>query len=162
MIQIVIEGSVIKGYHHFKIRPPLQLKLRIDLEYTNIKDENALLVWLPEVDDLNYADLNMITDTAKCLTLRDIAGLPVGHVPRGLAPVYRAVIEAGGDITAVATGEPCQSFPPWPAPYETGGGAVVPCCYTVKTMDDGHVALIKETLKKMPEGQAMMMTVSET
>ena len=33
------------------------------------------------------------------------------------------------------TGDPCQSFPPWPAPQAVGGGAVIPCTYSVEVFD---------------------------
>ena len=38
---IELHKSVIKGYHAFKIRPPITeppTRLRVDREYTNIKD----------------------------------------------------------------------------------------------------------------------------
>ena len=37
--------------------------------------------------------LAMATDNKRCLTVADIAGLPVGHVPRGLAGVFRALLQ---------------------------------------------------------------------
>lgn len=46
---IVIDNSVIKGYHAFKIRPPYitpVMQLFIDRECTDVKDEYACLVWL--------------------------------------------------------------------------------------------------------------------
>ena len=38
-------------------------------------------------------------------------------------------------LPSVQTGDPCQSFPPWPAPQSIGGGAVIPCLYSVKVKD---------------------------
>jgi hypothetical protein len=50
--RIVVDNSVIKGCHAFKIRPPCitpMPQLPIDREYTNVKDEIACLVWLPQL-----------------------------------------------------------------------------------------------------------------
>lgn len=50
---IVIDKSVIKRYHAFKIRPPFITpvpQLFIDREYTNVKDEYTYLVWLPHLE----------------------------------------------------------------------------------------------------------------
>lgn len=58
------------------------------------------------------------------------------------------------------TGHPVQSFPPWPAPSEKGGGAVIPCDYTLVVKDKESVlTLLKETLEKMPEGDAMTIEI---
>jgi len=57
----------------------------------------------------------MITDEKHHLTLRDIAGLPVGHVPRGLASSFRTLLDWGANIFAEPLEEHVPSFPPWPA-----------------------------------------------
>ena len=160
MFEISIQDSVIKGYHHFKIKPPDGVLLRIDLEYTNVHDENAALVWIPELRDIPQNMHSIVTDAARFLKLSDIAGLPIGHVPRGLAIAFRQIIEYGGSVSALSKGEPRQTFPPWPAPHETGGGAVIPCDYFIKTEAEKHVVLLKETLNNMPEKTAMTLSVS--
>ena len=83
--RIIIDESVIKGYHHFKIRPPYitpMPQLSIDREYTNIKDINACLVWLPPIGSFPSEVQEMVTDEKRKLKLSDIAGLPIGHVPK--------------------------------------------------------------------------------
>jgi hypothetical protein len=132
---VVIKQSVIKGYHAFKIRPPMttpSTQLRVDLEYTNIKDPHASLIWVPDLDTFPPEQHDMITDESRHLTLRDIAGKPLGHAPWGLSKAFRQVMEAGTSIYAEPTGEPCQSFPPWPAVSEKGGGIVIPCTYAIR------------------------------
>ena len=42
MFDIIIQDSVIKEYHHFKIKLTDGVLLRTDLEYSNVHDENAL------------------------------------------------------------------------------------------------------------------------
>ena len=41
------------------------------------------------------------------------------------------------------TGDPCQSFPPWPAPQAVGGGAVIPCTYSVEVLDGRGSEILK-------------------
>ena len=121
----------------------------MDREYTNISDVNACLVWLP--DKANGSLMENETDSKRGLFLKDILGLPCGHVPRGLAPSFRAILDAGGEIFAEAIGEPQPSFPPWPPVQSPGGGVVIPCNYTIKTKDVNAVRLIQNQLQEMPE-----------
>lgn len=88
---IVIDKSVIKGYHAFKIRPPYIThvpQLFIDREYTNVKDEYAWLVWLPQLESFPPDIHDMVTDEKRQLKLSDVAGLPIGHVPRCLSQFF--------------------------------------------------------------------------
>lgn len=160
---IILENSVIKGYHAFKIKPPdtdPKTKLRIDREYTNISDKDACLVWIPELSDLDGNLHNMVTDKERNLILSDIAGLPIGHVPRILASCFYEVLDNGGTVYATATGEPVPSFPPWPAPQEKGGGVVIPCSYTLLVDNlDVTVKMLSETLSKMKEGNVMKINI---
>ena len=87
----------------------------MEKEYTNIIDKAACLVWLPELEEFGEKLHHMITEHQRHLKLSDIAGLPVGHAPRVLAGFFRTVLDDDGSVNAVATGELCQSFPPWPA-----------------------------------------------
>lgn len=160
---ITLEHSVIKGYHAFKIRPPLtepQTRLIVDREYTNISDIDACLVWMPELTSFDKHLYNLVTDKQRNLMLSDIAGLPIGHVPKILASCFRNVLDSGGKIFATATGEPVPSFPPWPAPNEKGGGVVIPCFYTliVNNLDE-TVNMLSDTLSNMSEGSVMDIKV---
>jgi len=80
-------------------------------------------------------------------------------VPRGLAGTFRTIIESGGSISAIVTGEPCQSFPPWPVAHEVGGGAVIPCDYMIETRNQDHVTMLQTALDSMPEKDAMILSV---
>lgn len=99
-------------------------QLFIDREYTNVKDEYACLVWLPQLESFPPDIHGMVTDEKRQLKLSDVAGLPIGHVPRCLSQFFCTIIDQGGEIKAETTGHPVPSFPPWPAPNEEGGGGV--------------------------------------
>ena len=102
----------------------------------------------------------MYTDEKRQLKLSDIAGLPVGHVPGTLSGCFRRILDSGGHIYAIVTGEPCPSFPPWPAQNEKGGGVVIPCTYVVEVDDvDSTFASLTEALSGMNEGNSMRLSV---
>lgn len=135
-------------------------QLIVDREYTNISDVNACLVWVPPLESFPEDMHSMVTDKKRMLMLSDIAGLPVGHVPRGLAGVFRSILDGGGNIHALATCDPIPSFPPWPAPNETGGGVVIPADYVITTEDCSSIAReLKSALEKLPEGSAMKLVL---
>lgn len=69
------------------------------------------------------------TNIKRLLKLEDIAGLPVGHVPRSLAGYFRTILDDKGQVFAQITGEPVPSFAPWPAPTSKCRGWR--CCYTM-------------------------------
>jgi len=158
---ITLENCVIKGYHEFKIRPPRTdpvTMLRVDREYTNTHDENACLVWIPALNSFSSDLFEMVTDGKKELTLKDVAGLPVGHVPLGLSYSFRQVMDTEGDIYAEPIGDPIPSFPPWPAPNEVGGGVVIPCHYHIYHSNINNVmSLLSNALIAMPEGEFMRL-----
>ncbi|KAH3788701.1 hypothetical protein DPMN_166849 [Dreissena polymorpha] len=91
-----------------------------------------------------------VTDQSRFLRLCDIAGLPIGHVPRGLAGAFRKIIELEGKITAFATGEPCPSFAPWQAPEATGLGVVIPCDYII-TCAENDFNIISDAIDRERE-----------
>lgn len=100
----------------------------------------------------------MVTDESRSLTLQDIAGLPIGHVPRGLALAFRDIIDTDGEISAIPTGAPVPSFFPWPEPKQIGGGVVIPCNYNIKHGNLEYVRdVIGGALLLMPEGTAMLL-----
>ncbi|XP_052799301.1 poly [ADP-ribose] polymerase tankyrase-1-like [Mya arenaria] len=124
---ITLENSMIKGYHVYKIKTPITdpvTKLVVDREYTYIKDKDACLVWIPGLSEFDITLHDMVTDDKRQLKLSDIAALPIGHVPCILC--FYNVLDSGGHVCAIMTGEPTPSFPPWPAPSESGGGVVIP------------------------------------
>lgn len=158
---VTIQNSVIKGYHAYKIRPPIttpSTKLVVEPEYTNIHDLNACLVWLPPLANFPEDIHAMMTDEKRQLRLEDVAGLPIGHVPRSMAGCFRTILDAGGDIVAEATGEPVPSFPPWPEPKHEGGGVVIPANYIITHADiNSHIIALKTLLDNMKEGSSMTL-----
>jgi len=100
--------------------------------------------------------LQTIRDTKQ---LSDIAGLPIGHAPRVLAGFFWTVLDEDGSVYAVATGELCHSFPPWPAP-----GVVVEQLSLAPMILHVHQANSNITFpcwallwKKMAEGSVLWM-----
>jgi hypothetical protein len=162
--EIQIKHSVIKGYHAYKIRPPIHcnVPLRVDREYLNISDTNAMLCWIPSLNSYVPHQHDMTTDEKRILKLQDIVDLPVGHVPRGLAGAFRSIMDTSDKcaISAFPTGEPCPSFPPWPPVNQKGGGVVIPADFTVTCPEEHYAAflqLLRTTLNAMPERQAMVL-----
>ena len=50
------------------------------------------------------------------------------------------------------TGDPCQSFSPWPAPQAVGVEGVIPCTYLVEVFDGGGAEIfntISSAIKRM-------------
>lgn len=154
-----LQNSVIKGYHQFRIRPPITnptTYLFVDREYTNIQDVNACLVWIPPLTMFDPSFHQLVTDPKRQLTLADVADLPIGHVPRGLAGCFREILDLGASIFAEVTGDPIPSFPPWPALQAKGGGIVIPCTYWIQSQDKNKIlSLLSKTLNIMPEGASM-------
>lgn len=160
--KIVIDKCVIKGYHAFKIRPPYVTPmplLPVDREYSNTKDENACLVWLPPLSSFSSDIHDLVTDEKRQLKLSDVAGLPIGHVPKCLSKFFCTILDDGGEITAEPTGPPVPSFPPWPAPSEEGGGIVIPCKFNLTHMKDFNSCFedLKKCLLKCPEGRDLKL-----
>lgn len=154
-------NCVIKGYHVYKIRPPMTdppSLLLVDREYTNIHDMSACLVWIPKLETFDENMHNMSTDNKRQLVLSDVAGLPLGHVPRELAPCFREVLDKGGTVHAEPCGEPAPSSSPWPEQHEAGGGVNLPCHYVIKTLPSSYdqiLSLLRQTVSQMKAGSAM-------
>ena len=85
---ILIDNMVIKGYHEFQIRPPPTMLLPVTRELGNKNDPNACLVWVPKLDQIPASEWNMVTDEKRGETVRTIAGLPIGRVPRGISKCF--------------------------------------------------------------------------
>ncbi|KAH3881694.1 hypothetical protein DPMN_005621 [Dreissena polymorpha] len=88
------------------------------------------------------------------LTLRDIAELPIGHVPLTLASSFRNLIYIGAFVLCEAIDLPQPIFPPWPEPQEKAGGVVIPCAYIVRHENkELAIDIIKGALMSMTEGE---------
>ena len=158
MHKMFVTSSVVKGSHVYKIRPPnvKEPLLRVDREYGNIHDKDACLVWLPELECYPKP----LHDTV--LRLSDIASLSIGHVPRGLGSCFCDIIDMNSvnTILCEVTGNPKPSFPPWPAPNESGGGVVISCTYIVKSHDAVQIeSMIKTAVEKMEEHSVMTISI---
>jgi hypothetical protein len=99
MAKIVIENAVIKGYHVFQIRPPLNLSLPVTKEYGNKHDPSACLVWVPELHFIPEAVWYTVTDAKRGETVQTIAGLPIGRVPWGLSKCFSELLSSSDTIT---------------------------------------------------------------
>jgi len=122
---MTLKNCVIKGYHTYKVKPPMtdsSISLLVDREYTNLHDCMACLVWTRPLEDYLRTIHDMMTHDKRQLKLRDIVNLPIGHTLRGLGDCFTTIMDDGGRISCVPTGEPTPSFSPWPAPQEKGGG----------------------------------------
>lgn len=143
----------------FQIRPPTTnppTQLTIDREYTNTHDANACLVWLPPLENFPEDIHDKFTDEKRQLLLSDVAGLPVGHVPKCLSELFCDIMETGGKIFDVVTGDPVPSFPPWPSKEEEGGGIVLPCNYIFTDINtELCYNKLKECLERVNEGKSM-------
>lgn len=61
------------------------------------------------------------------------------------------------------TGDPCQNFPPLPAPQSRGGGAVIPCSFIISVTEDGRlnvVEKIQSALNSIDEKSVIKITIS--
>ena len=118
---------------------------------------------MPPLSAFDTSKHSMLTDNKRQLYLSDIADLPVGHVPKELAPVFWMVLDTGGSIHAEVCGEPVPSSFPWPEQHEEGGGVVIPCNYILEpaaTCFDGTVKCLKDTLSKMAADNSMDVMLS--
>ena len=69
----------------------------------------------------------MSTDNKRHLVLSDVAGLPIGHVPRELAICFREVLDNGRTVHAEPYGEPAPCFSSWPELHEADGDVALRC-----------------------------------
>ena len=157
--KVFLKNSVIKGYHVFQIRPPKTnppTLLTIDREYTNTHDASACLVWLPSLETFPEDIHDQFTDEKRQLMLSDVAGLPVGHVPKCLSELFCDFMDHGGKIFAEVTGDPIPSFPPWPSKDQEGGGIVLPCHYSFIDVDiDMCITKLNKCLDAVCVGKSM-------
>ncbi len=94
MAQIVIKNAVVKGYHEFQIRPPINLPLPVTKEYGDKHDPHACLVWVPELDSIPVKMWSTVTDIKRGETVHTIAGLPIGRVPHGLSSCFTELLSS--------------------------------------------------------------------
>lgn len=121
--------TVIKGYHEYKIDPPMALVMVLQPEYINIH-KDAILVWMPETTDENVLKQR----TPQGFYMKNLV-LPIplitGHARRGLVTVFRKLLDEKYSLICVATGKPIPSFPPWPHPSEKGGSGDTLCIQNI-------------------------------
>ncbi|XP_070552299.1 uncharacterized protein [Ptychodera flava] len=161
---ISIKNAAIKGYHVYQVRAPEGLHLVVKKEYGNPHDQYALMIYVPELVDIEASMHNIVTDDKRDLVLQQVAGLPMGHVPYILSEgIYKCIdMKLASKVTCCVTGGPRQSFPPWPAVDEKGGGALIPADYFI-TVSDEHlstaVKLVNDAIQKMAEKSVLEVVV---
>lgn len=100
------------------------------------------------------------------LKLSDIAGLPVGHAPRGLSLAFLQLIEYNCQIHALTIDNrrPMPKFPSMTPYYEKGRGrAVIPCDYVSKCSQDiinYAKKVISNAIGQRPERKDMALEVT--
>ncbi|XP_070537924.1 uncharacterized protein [Ptychodera flava] len=152
-------------YHAFQIKPPVKkILLNVTKEYGNRFDDNAMLVHIPKSIPEEYHHIT--TNKKKQQQLITIAGLPVGRVPLGMSSTFRHIIDNKNctKISCMPTAEPCQSFKPWPSPFdEKGAGAVIPCDYTFCITGDPSPVLssLATCISTMNEKSVMKILLDE-
>ena len=101
MMSVKIINSTIKGYHVYHIRPTKSIKMQVKKEQDNIFDQYAMVVKIPESNQMSNDILQEISRPAKKNTLnnvlvKDIAGKLVGRVLTNLGKaVYRVWKDIG-------------------------------------------------------------------
>ncbi|KAI8516244.1 hypothetical protein Bbelb_048250 [Branchiostoma belcheri] len=141
---ITIDGIVIKGYHVFQRRPLPGLEMDITITpTTEMRVVNTSMpAGGPALSSIPPDRRDVVIDAKRGTTVRSIAGKAIGRLPAGSVQSPQGV---------VATGPPRQSYPPWPAPSNRGGGAVIPCSIYIKLdarKKDGMVAKLKEAVDR--------------
>ncbi|KAJ8023034.1 hypothetical protein HOLleu_38100 [Holothuria leucospilota] len=162
-VKIKIQNSVIKGYHEYKIAPPIELPLRLTPQYANIHDEEAVLVWMPNEHSINEEILK--SKNSQGITIKELVNpvsVIIGHVPRGLGRLLKQCMDKNVQVTCLATGKPRQSFPPWPHFSQKGGGVVIPCEYILtckKNEAQELISKIKSSFQNVQGGEGMKISV---
>lgn len=143
---VVQVRSSIKGYHKFKRAPPQNIHMEVTPEANNDKDEHAMTVTMPSLDEIPGRHHQEITKVAKrdepAQRVIDVAGKMIGRVPANLCKLFRQQLLSRdvAKITCLATGAPKGSKrPPLRAAFKRnvnnggldkcGGGIVVPCIF---------------------------------
>ena len=61
-----------------------------------------------------------------------------------------------------SSGDPCQSFSPWPAPQSPGRGAVIPCSFIINVKDDQQLVVlerVQSAVNNMAERSVLKITI---
>ena len=144
---IRVSNSSIKGYHFFKRRPHLEVKLLVKTDIHNTYDENAMVVMMPALDaipsTLHEVILKEARGKEKCQKVKDNANKIIGRVPANVCKLFaellkqRMIQEVHCFATSIPTlsrsVDPKTSFKRRPnsGKDREGGGAVIPCEYII-------------------------------
>ena len=104
MMSVKIINSTIKGYHVYHIRPTKSIKMQVKKEQDNIFDQYAMVVKIPESNQMSNDILQEISRPAKKNTLnnvlvKDIAGKLVGRVLTNLGKAIYRVWKDIGEVS---------------------------------------------------------------
>ena len=99
---VKIENSHIKGYHIFRVRPHPEIIMLVTPEANNPKDETAMQITMPKLDEIPTAFHDVVTrprprkkERETDQHVRDIAGRMVGRVPANLCRIFRGFLRNG-------------------------------------------------------------------
>ena len=96
----------IRGYHAYRIRPHVQIRMNVVPEPTNQFDPDAFKVMMPDLNNIPVHLRNEETRSKQCVW--QIAGKIVGRVPTGLCSCFRRLVDENycnvQDITCVYRG----------------------------------------------------------
>ena len=94
---IRVNNSSIKGYHFFKRRPHLEVKLLVKKDVNNKYDENAIVVMIPPLDSipstLHEVVLKEARGKEKCQKVKDNANKIIGRVPDNICKLFAELLK---------------------------------------------------------------------
>ena len=166
MKELVIINSNIKGYYVFKIRPHQSVKMLVEKEHNNEYDPHAMVVKMPELKEIHSSIHEDVTKEAKGKepqqTVKDIAGKTVGRVPANLCKLFEKLLKDGyvTNITCSSQNDPERSkIPPPEQSFKRkkndhdrrGGGAVIPCHFTLICHDSTYKKVAHYLKEKLAE-----------
>ncbi|XP_070541430.1 uncharacterized protein [Ptychodera flava] len=162
--EIKIE-SVVKGYHHFRIRPHTDIPLKLVAEENNEHDIHAVGVWMPHLCDIPQQFHNDITRKERgkqpAQKVLDIAGRQVGRVPANLCRMFRELLDNGTASKIMCHYTDDVGLSVKPSHHEKfqkgtkrlqdrpGGGAVLHCIYQVTVKNEKDVLSTREKLENI-------------
>ena len=97
---VTINNSNIKGYHYFKVRPHREIKMNVEKEVGNVRDESAMVIKMPPLQQISKSYHFDVTRPSKSPRERDqrvidVAGNVVGRVPANLCRIFRRLLDCG-------------------------------------------------------------------
>ena len=99
MKYLYVTQLAIKGYHKFKIHPHEEIGMKVLKEPENSYDHSAMIVVMPELDDIPKFYHDSVTREAKQgepqQRVKNNAGKTVGRVPANVCKIFNEALESG-------------------------------------------------------------------